>query len=256
MVLGKSLSFVTRKEDTMLQVQVDYWKLQESKRHNLAEEAIAREQNRIGWSNASANLYSASANLQNAATNVSNAESNRITALANKKNADTNVRNAEINQQNADTNRINASANLQNAESNRMNAETNRADLANKQLQAQASWKQAQTSASLATYQTSGLGSDLDRSKRDLNYANANVAKEEQKVKRAQQTQIAADTVLKQEQAVEARAGAALKYSESMTEDELRKAKKLELLTRSVQQGGQILYGRGGLNSVWMSALE
>lgn len=104
---------------TMLAYQVDYWKLQEQKRTNRANEAI-------GWTNAEVNQQNADTNRLNYFVNAQNADTNARNADINAYNAETNRLNYGVNVQNAQSNRMQAQAALQNADSNRMNAYTNR----------------------------------------------------------------------------------------------------------------------------------
>lgn len=81
----------------MLQTQVNYWNLQENKRHNYASEEAAMkqaeasmqqaqaaiEQTKIGWANAQSNALNAATNARNADTNLFNAQVNQSLGLAN-----------------------------------------------------------------------------------------------------------------------------------------------------------------------------
>lgn len=102
----------------MFATQVNYWNLQETKRHNIVSEAIeghkaesarisanaAVEANRIGWYNAETNRINAYVNVQNAATNLMNAETNKFNAETQRYTA---LVNADIGYQQLDLNRIN-----------------------------------------------------------------------------------------------------------------------------------------------------
>lgn len=98
----------------MIDTQVEYWKLQESGRHNLVTE-------RQGEINARANERTSFANLQNAASNTRNASTNE-------RNADINLMNAYTNQQNAYSNARQAGAAEVQAKAAWENAKTNRAN--------------------------------------------------------------------------------------------------------------------------------
>lgn len=138
----------------MLQSQINYWNLQEQKRHNAATEEAQFQQSQASLMSANASrtqaeiakelmpfekmkaqatqtqaqasIMQADAALQNAETNRGNLDVNRMNAVTNQRNADINQQNANINQQNADTNMWNAFINQQNANTNAFNAETNR----------------------------------------------------------------------------------------------------------------------------------
>lgn len=114
----------------MTDLQIQYYKANEDKRHNLATEALT---NWINRATAATNQMNAETNRLNYGVNAANAETNRNNMLINSRNADTNAANSQINyynmlvnRANADTNRINANTNVFNANTNRMNANTNR----------------------------------------------------------------------------------------------------------------------------------
>lgn len=131
----------------MLQSQINYWNLQEQKRHNLLTEQAANEQAAASMISASASRTQAEiakelvpfekmkaqasksqadASLLQADAALQNAETNRGNLVVNQRNAATNERNAETNRYNADINAYNAAINQQNANTNAFNAETNR----------------------------------------------------------------------------------------------------------------------------------
>jgi len=122
----------------MLQAQVNYWNLQETKQHNRATEAQAYrelvETNRHNLATEKAQAQQAKAALKQAAVAAKNAATNLFIAKYNK---DLGYKNLAVNQKNADSNAKQALAALQNAQSNA--------------LQAQASWKNALTNAYAAS---------------------------------------------------------------------------------------------------------
>lgn len=122
----------------MLQAQVNYWNLQETKQHNRATEAQAinelEETNRHNLATEKAQAKQATAALKQAAAAAKNAETNLFVA---KYNRELGFKNLAVNQKNAESNAKQAQAALRNAESNA--------------LQAQASWKNALTNAYAAT---------------------------------------------------------------------------------------------------------
>lgn len=114
----------------MLQSQVNYWTLQENKRHNKVMEEIERE--KTGYQGISAyasqmqaetgrmlvpvEQQKANATTMQAEAAKENVQVNWANAYTNSRNADTNARNADINAYNAETSRFNANINLMNAE--------------------------------------------------------------------------------------------------------------------------------------------
>lgn len=73
----------------------------ETKRHNIREENVSKQ-------NADTNRFNAFINQRNAATNERNAATNRLNAASNARNASTNARNATTNARNASVNEYNA----------------------------------------------------------------------------------------------------------------------------------------------------
>lgn len=118
----------------MLQAQVNYWQLQETKQHNRNTEQQAVneliETNRHNLATEKQQARQATAALRQAAASAKNAETNLFVAKYNK---DLGYKNLAVNQQNADSNAKQAQAALKNAESNA--------------LQASAAWKNALTNA-------------------------------------------------------------------------------------------------------------
>lgn len=118
----------------MLQTQVNYWQLQETKQHNRAteEQAINElyETNRHNLATEKQQARQATAALRQAAAAAKNADTNLFIAQYNK---DLGYKNLAVNQRNAESNAKQAQAALKNAESNA--------------LQASAAWKNALTNA-------------------------------------------------------------------------------------------------------------
>lgn len=143
----------------MLQSQVNYWNLQETKRHNLAMEDVENRKADYQGMSSSANVMQAETSRMlvpleaiKAQASMMQAEASKENVQVNWANAFTNARNADINQYNADTNRINAGVNLFKAETERMSAES-----------------QIQLNASQMDVNASVIG--LNKSSQDLNYA-------------------------------------------------------------------------------------
>lgn len=124
----------------MLAYQVDYWKLQEQKRANRANEAL-------GWANVAIGERNATANERNAATNERNAQINAF-------NAQVNARNADVNAYNAQTNRLNYFVNQQNADTRMKEYELTESwkpiEIGIKQQEADAKTQQAEASSTTA----------------------------------------------------------------------------------------------------------
>lgn len=118
----------------MLQTQVNYWQLQETKLHNRnTEEQAANElieTNRHNLATEKQQARQATAALKQAAAAAKNANTNLFIAKYNK---DLGYKNLAVNQKNAASNAKQAQAALQNAQSNA--------------LQASAAWKNALTNA-------------------------------------------------------------------------------------------------------------
>jgi chromosome segregation ATPase len=106
----------------MLPVQVNYWTLQETIRHNKATENLTSEQNKISQIQAEAAKSQAETAAARIPIDRMNAETNRLNYGVNLQNAGTNAYNADINAQNAATNARNAEINAQNARTNEWNA--------------------------------------------------------------------------------------------------------------------------------------
>lgn len=108
----------------MLPVQVNYWTLQETIRHNKATEGLSGEQNRIALIQAEAAKSQAETAAKRLPIEQMNAETNRLNYGVNLQNAGTNAYNADINRMNAETNARNAATNERNADINAYNAAT------------------------------------------------------------------------------------------------------------------------------------
>lgn len=87
--------------------------IKETERHNLANEALGQEQNRIAWHQAESARMNSETNRMNYAVNAYNADTNRMNAETNRLNYQVNAWNAQTNAQNAATNAYLASLQAQ-----------------------------------------------------------------------------------------------------------------------------------------------
>lgn len=143
----------------MLQSQVNYWNLQETKRHNLAMEQVENRKADYQGMSSSASVMQAETSRMLVPMEATKAQASMMQAEAAKENVNvnwanafTNARNADINKMNADTNRINAGTNLFKAETERMSALS----------QIELNESQKDVNASVIS---------LNKSSQDLNYA-------------------------------------------------------------------------------------
>lgn len=164
----------------MLQSQVNYWNLQETKRHNQVMEDIERRRTEFQGLTANASVMQAETGrmlvpieAEKAHASTTQAEAAKENVLVNWQNAYTNARNARTNEinastnaYNAETNRINASTAIFNAETNRMMTESNMSLNASTE-------KLNESKISLNTSQEKVNSSviNLNKSTQDLNYA-------------------------------------------------------------------------------------
>lgn len=159
----------------MTDLQIQFYKASEEKRHNLASEALT------SWFNqatAATNQMNAETNRLNYGVNAANAETNRANMLINRQNADTNAANAQtnyynmlVNRTNAETNRMNADTNAYNAQTNRLNYTVNKQNADTNRLNYMVNKQNADTNARNAAINF--YNAETQRKRYDLDVVNS-----------------------------------------------------------------------------------